>query len=196
MQKKLLIVDDEKIILNSLQFELQQDGYDVTIASSGEEGLAYIKENFYDLLLTDLVMEGMSGLELLQAAKEIDPDLSVVILTGYGEVSSAIEALRLGADDYLLKPCDFRELLLRISSCLEQQELTKKIKIYESILPICDECQRVRDDEELQNGTKGEWLEMDRFISKKTGLGISHGYCPECFQKTMEEIEQVKKGMK
>lgn len=190
MKKKILIVDDEELILNSLGQELEGEGYDVSLAANGEEGIAVLRENYFDLIITDLMMEGLNGLEVLKAAKEIDPEVAVVIITGYGEVASAIDALRLGAADYLLKPCDCNELNLRIAKCLEQQDLAKKIKIYERILPVCSECKKVLHEDE---GGMTEWLALDQFISRKTGLGISHGYCPDCFKEAMEEISLTKK---
>jgi DNA-binding NtrC family response regulator len=190
VKKKILIVDDEKLILNSLGLELEGEGYDVSLAADGEKGIALLRENYFDLIITDLVMEGLNGLEVLKAAKEIDPEVAVVILTGYGEVASAIEAMRLGAADYLLKPCDCDELHLRIAKCLEQQDLARKIKIYERILPVCSECKKVLH-EDAAGMTK--WMALDQFISRKTGLGISHGYCPACFKEAMEEIALAKK---
>lgn len=190
VKKKILIVDDEELILNSLGLELEGEGYEVSLAKNGEEGIAVLRENYFDLIITDLMMEGLNGLEVLKAAKEIDPEVAVVILTGYGEVASAIEALRLGAADYLLKPCDCNELNLRIANCLEQQELARKIKIYERILPVCSECKKVLHEDA---GGMTEWLALDQFISRKTGLGISHGYCPDCFKEAMAEIAQTKR---
>lgn len=190
VKKKILIVDDEELILNSLGLELEGEGYEVSLAENGEEGIAILRENYFDLIITDLMMEGLNGLEVLKAAKEIDPEVAVVILTGYGEVASAIEALRLGAADYLLKPCDCHELNLRIAKCLEQQELARKIKIYERILPVCSECKKVLHEDE---GGMTEWLALDQFISRKTGLGISHGYCPDCFKEAMAEIAHTKR---
>ncbi|MCJ7604040.1 MAG: response regulator, partial [Desulfobulbaceae bacterium] len=84
MKKKILIVDDEELILNSLGLELKGEGYDVSLAANGEKGIALLRENYFDLIITDLVMEGLNGLEVLKAAKEIDPEVAVVILTGYG----------------------------------------------------------------------------------------------------------------
>jgi DNA-binding NtrC family response regulator len=192
VKKKILIVDDEELILTSLGVEMEGEGYEVSLAADGETGVAFLHKNYYNLVITDLKMEGLSGLDVLKAAKEIDPEIAVVILTGYGDVASAIEALRLGASDYLLKPCDCNELHLRIGKCLDQQNLAKKIKIYESILPVCSECKRVLHESD-GSGERAEWLAMDQYISRKTGLGISHGYCPECFKKAMREIAQAKK---
>ncbi len=190
MKKKILIVDDENIILHSLRLELEEAGYDIAIASSGEQGLSFLRENYFNLVITDLMMEGIGGLGLLQEVKEIDPDIAVIILTGFGEVASAIEALRLGAADYLLKPCDSNELQIRIEKCLEEQELAGTIKLYESILPICDVCKKVC--QKGKDGDQGQWKEIDQFISERSGQGISHGYCPDCYQKALAEIEEMK----
>jgi len=190
VKKKILIVDDEELILNSLGLELEGEGYEVSLAADGEEAIAILRENYFDLIITDLMMEGLNGLEVLKVAKQIDPEIAVVILTGYGEVASAIEALRLGAADYLLKPCDCKELHLRLANSLEQQDLAKKIKIYERILPVCGECKKALHEDA---GGMTEWLALDQFISRKTGLGISHGYCPACFKDAMAEIAVTRK---
>ncbi|MFH1215273.1 MAG: response regulator [Pseudomonadota bacterium] len=195
VKKKILLVDDEELILNSLAMDLEGAGYLVTMAVNGEEGIIALRESYFNLLITDLAMEGIDGLAVLEAAKEIDPEIAVIILTGYGEVSSAVEALRLGASDYLLKPCSSDELQVRIEKCLELQDMARKIKIYEKILPVCEECRKVCSDL-TGTGKKKEWMPLDQFISKKTGLGISHGYCPECFMEAMKEIEQARKNKK
>ena len=195
VKKKILLVDDEELILSSLSMDLEGAGYDVTMAANGEEGIDALRKSYFNLLITDLAMEGIDGLEVLKAAKEIDPEIAVIILTGYGEVSSAIEALRLGASDYLLKPCGSDELQVRIEKCLELQDMARKIKIYEKILPICEDCRKVCNDL-TGTGKKTEWIALDQFISKKTGLGISHGYCPECFMEAMKEIELARKKKK
>ncbi|MFZ5758854.1 MAG: sigma-54-dependent transcriptional regulator [Thermodesulfobacteriota bacterium] len=195
VRKKILLVDDEELIVNSLAMELEGAGYDVATAANGRDGIDALRNGYFNLLVTDLMMEGMDGLAVLKAAKEIDPEIAVIILTGYGEVDSAVEALRLGASDYLLKPCSIDELQARIEKCLETQDLARKIRIYEKILPVCRECGKVSAGEKGK-GANGEWISMDQFISKKTGLGISHGYCPDCFAEAMREIELVRKNKK
>ena len=188
ISKKILLIDDEKIIRLSLQQDLRDEGYEVETAADGETGVAMFDRE-YDLIITDLMMEGMDGVEVLQRAKEKDPYQAVFILTGYGELKSAINALRLGAADYLLKPYNYEELLLRIQNCLEKQELRKKISLYENILPICCDCRKIRDDEKCGFG-KGEWLSMEQYFHQKMNIMPSHGYCPECAEKFFQEIEQ------
>jgi DNA-binding NtrC family response regulator len=111
MQKtKILIVDDELIMRESLAGWLERDGHEVTKTASGEEALEILKESRFDILLVDIKMEGMSGLDVLKQVKESDPEVSVVMITAYGSISTAIEAMKNGAYDYLLKPFEPDEL--------------------------------------------------------------------------------------
>ena len=111
MQKtKILIVDDELIMRESLAGWLERDGHEVTKTASGEEALEILKESRFDILLVDIKMEGISGLDVLKQVKESDPEVSVVMITAYGSISTAIEAMKNGAYDYLLKPFEPDEL--------------------------------------------------------------------------------------
>ena len=187
--EKILIVDDEEIIRVSLQQDLLDEGYMVDIAEDGETAIRMLDRK-YDLIITDLMMEGIDGIAVLKSARELNSKQSVFILTGYGELDSAINALRLGAADYLLKPYNHEELLLRIRSCLEKRALQHKIDFYEDILPICCECGKIRDDEGRERGT-GEWFSVEQYFHKKLNLKSSHGYCEECGQKQLDEIDRI-----
>lgn len=118
---KILIVDDELIVRESLGGWLERDGHKVDKAASGEEALERFKSTRYDILLLDIKMEGMSGLEVLKKVKESDPDVSVVMITAYGSIPSAIEAMKNGAYEYLLKPFDPDELMVLIEKILRHQ---------------------------------------------------------------------------
>ncbi len=189
---RILIVDDEKSIRLSLADELEDEGYSVSTAANGEEAFEILKENAFDLVITDLMMEGIDGIEVLKKAKILDPVISVLILTGYGNLETAIAALRLGADDYLLKPCEINELLLRVKRGLEKREMQKKIALYENIFPVCAGCKKIRDDDGRKPGS-GEWLQMETYIIRKTGIQPSHGICPECAEKMRAEIKSISK---
>lgn len=112
--KSILLVDEEEFILNTFGKDLRHENYDVTLATSGEEAIALLQDSHFDLLVTDLVMPGVDGIGVLQEAKKHLPDICKIILTGYGDMTSAIEALRLGADDYMLKPCDTAWVVLNV----------------------------------------------------------------------------------
>ncbi len=118
---KILIVDDELIMRESLAGWLERDGHDVETAAGGEAALGRLKETRYDILFLDIKMEGMSGLEVLKQVKEDDPDVAVVMITAYGSISSAIEAMKNGAYDYLLKPFDPNELGVLVEKITEHQ---------------------------------------------------------------------------
>lgn len=186
---RVLLVDDEDLIRASLALDLAEAGYQVTAAAGGEEALARFAEVGFDLVITDLLMEGMGGLELLRRLREMAPEVGVIILTGYGALPSAIEAIRLGADDYLLKPYKFEELQVRVDICLEKRALKKRLKLYEDILPVCSVCRKIRDDEGREPGT-GPWLSMEQFLGRKAGIRSSHSYCPICFEAAKKELEK------
>jgi DNA-binding NtrC family response regulator len=118
---KILVVDDELIVRESLGGWLERDGHTVDKAASGEESLEKFEKTRYDIILLDIKMEGMSGLDVLKKVKEIDPDVSVVMITAYGSIPSAIEAMKSGAYEYLLKPFDPDELMVLVEKIRKHQ---------------------------------------------------------------------------
>ncbi|MCF8083850.1 MAG: sigma-54 dependent transcriptional regulator, partial [Deltaproteobacteria bacterium] len=118
---KILIVDDELIMRESLQGWLERDGYQVEVSASGEDALDRLKNVKFDILLVDMKMEGMSGLDVLKEVKQNDPDVAVIIITAYGSITNAVDAMKLGANDYLLKPFDPNELGIVIEKVLRHQ---------------------------------------------------------------------------
>ena len=187
--KTILLVDDEAIIRKTLAGKLSDEGFMVLTADGGTSALAYLATTNINLVITDLMMEGMNGIQVLEAVKAANQETAVIILTGYGDLTSAIDALRLGADDYLLKPCDLNELLFRINKCLEKQSLKQMVQLYEDILPICLDCKKIRDDSNSEPGM-GQWMPVDQYLTKKAGKSMSHGYCPECGKKFLDSIEK------
>jgi len=123
----ILFVDDEKIIRKSFTRELRTEGFTVTVAAGGAEAIGALEKRKYDVVITDLMMPEVDGLSVLRAAKEMMPQASVIILTGYGDMRSAIDALRLGADDFALKPCETEEIVFRIRRCLEKRSLLQQL---------------------------------------------------------------------
>ena len=118
---KILIVDDELIMRESLSGWLERDGHYIETATSGEEALRKLKTTRFDILLVDIKMEGMSGMDVLRHARENDPDVAIIMITAYGSISSAIEAMKNGASDYLLKPFDPNELGVLIEKIIKNQ---------------------------------------------------------------------------
>jgi len=119
-RKSILVVDDEKNQREILETILSGEGYDVTTASSGEAAMKFVESRRFDLVLTDLKMTGMSGLDLLKELTNYDKSIIVILLTAHGSVDSAVDALRLGAFDYLQKPYDSEKLLETVSRALNK----------------------------------------------------------------------------
>jgi len=128
----ILLVDDDSLITKATGDDLKEKGYGVTTADSGEKAIELLENATFDLIITDLVMGAIDGIDVLNSAKEISPETMVIILTGFGGIASAIEALRSGADDYIQKPCEPEEMYFRVSKCLEKLELKRKIKLQQA----------------------------------------------------------------
>jgi DNA-binding NtrC family response regulator len=120
-EKKLLVIDDEPVIREGVRRILESGSYHVETFSSGIAALERIKQEAFDLVITDLKMPGMSGMEVLKAIKEIQPDLPVIFITGYSSVDSAVEVMKLGAVDYIAKPFTPEEMLSTVKLALEQR---------------------------------------------------------------------------
>ncbi|PYI74594.1 MAG: hypothetical protein DMF01_09940 [Verrucomicrobia bacterium] len=108
---KILLIEDDASIVGGLKKELQAEGYEVAVATRGDNGLAQAKEQPFDVVITDLKMPGLSGLELVEQLHATKPKLPIILVTAFGTTETAIEATKLGAYDYLLKPFDMAELL-------------------------------------------------------------------------------------
>src|SRR6185436_20084068 len=113
MKRRLLLVEDDEVFLRPLHRTLELKGYEVLPVQSGEEALDTLKSEDVDLVLTDRRLAGMDGVELVGQIKAEHPDLAVLVMTAYGTIESAVEAMRLGAEDYLVKPFETAELLHR-----------------------------------------------------------------------------------
>ena len=127
MAKKILVVDDEKLIVKGIRFSLEQDSYEVDAAYDGEEGLEKAKSGQYDLILLDLMLPKMSGLEVCQQIREFS-DVPVIMLTAKGEDMDKILGLEYGADDYITKPFNILELKARIKAILRRTSPDKDKK--------------------------------------------------------------------
>src|SRR5215470_2545834 len=122
-KKQILVVDDEANLRRVLTAQLSRDGYEVHTAPDGEAGLQLLREHHIDLVITDLRMPKIDGLELLRQALRTDPELPVVILTAHGTVDNAVEALKTGAFDYITKPFDQAEVRTIVRKALRTRDL-------------------------------------------------------------------------
>ena len=121
MEARILIVDDEESIRFSLKRVLERDGLEVWTAEDGQQALRLVQHHVFDLIITDLKMEGLDGVEVLRQAQAMSPDTAVIMLTGYATLESAIEALRHGAIDYLVKPCSMADVRASVEKGLARR---------------------------------------------------------------------------
>ena len=127
---KILVVDDEAPIREMLQRGLTQiGGYSVEVAQNGQEAIEKFEKDIFDLILTDLKMPEMDGLELLKLIKGTRPEVIVIMMTAYGSIETAVEAMKGGANDYITKPIDFNELLIHISKVQKEDLLLKENRL-------------------------------------------------------------------
>jgi DNA-binding NtrC family response regulator len=119
----ILVIDDKDSMREMLTASLTSEGYDVEVAGSGDVGIAKSKEKHFDVVLTDLKMPDISGMEVLTQVKEHDPDTAVIVMTAYGTIETAVEAMKRGAFDFLQKPFDIDHLQMLVERALENQRL-------------------------------------------------------------------------
>ncbi len=129
MSKTILVVEDEAMLRQTMAQLLEEEGYEVLQAANGKEAYAMVMERAFDLVLSDVRMPDMDGLTLLGRVKETAPETAVIIVTAYGTVQDAVSAMRAGASDYLLKPVQFEDMLLRIQRALEIEQLSRTSRI-------------------------------------------------------------------
>ena len=186
MSKRVLVVDDEKLIVKGIRFSLEQDGMEVECAYDGEEALEKVKENKYDIILLDLMLPKISGLEVCQQIREFS-QVPIVMLTAKGEDMDKILGLEYGADDYITKPFNILEVKARIKAIMRRTSRTEKTE-RERIIEVQDmkidcESRRVYIKGEEVNLTAKEFdlLELlvhnpNKVYSRENLLKIIWGY--------------------
>jgi DNA-binding NtrC family response regulator len=123
----ILIIDDQKLIRNSLKVALEKESYSVLLARTGAEGLGIIRANAVDLVLLDIMLPDINGIEVLKKIKEIDPDIIVIMMTGYGTIETAVSAMKLDAFDYINKPFKADTITTLLKYALEAQRLKREV---------------------------------------------------------------------
>ena len=124
---RVLVVDDDHAVRNAIRVNLTKQGYDVALCTRAEDALRAIEERPIDLLLTDVAMPGMTGMELLRVAKQRWPEVRVVVMTGYGSVQDAVAAMKCGADDYIIKPVSKDELMVIVERAMKEKALLAEL---------------------------------------------------------------------
>ena len=132
--KRMLVVDDEKSVRDLLTEYLNEYGYEVTCAANGQDALKIYKEGHFDIILSDLNMAPMDGLELLNTVKEINSDAIFIMITGYPSITSSIEAIKKGARDYITKPFNIDEIRVKVERALLEKSLQGRLKNAQGIV--------------------------------------------------------------
>lgn len=125
----ILIIDDEKAIRKTLAEILSYEGYKIDEAADGEEGLKKFSTTPYDVVLCDVKMPKMDGIEFLEKARQINPDVPIIIISGHGNIETAVEAVKKGAFDYISKPPDLNRMLITLRNALDKQDLVTETKV-------------------------------------------------------------------
>lgn len=126
---KILIIEDEQSIRDVLKILLEEEGYDIVTASDGREGLDWLQKDIFDLVITDIKMPGADGFEILRKSQEVAPESMVIMITAFGTIESAIEAMKLGAYDYVHKPFKIDEIRLIIKNALDKRRLRTEVSL-------------------------------------------------------------------
>src|SRR3954471_19084961 len=130
MKSRVLVVDDEESIREFLEIMLRKEGYEVTCAEDGQKALELIKKKSFDLVISDLQMPNMTGIELLRHVKDQYPDILFMMITAFGTTETAVEAMKLGAYDYITKPFKIDEVRININNALKSKRLeTENIQL-------------------------------------------------------------------
>lgn len=183
-KKKILIVDDEINVCKSIRQAVICDEYSIDTALSGEEAINKEKENLYDLVITDLMMPGISGMDLLNSLKARRPEITIIIVTGYPTIKTAVESVKLGAFDYLAKPFTPKELRSLVSRAFSSQEIKDKTEK----APIAPE---MPEDLTLMHGHT--WIKRE---NKNSALiGIVYGFIKSINNIAEIELPVVNKNL-
>ena len=183
----LLVVDDEESVAVTMGAILEMDGYRVSLATSGAEALQKLREDEFDLVLTDLRLDDADGLSIVNEVGRVNPDSVSIILTGYASMESAIKALREGAYDYLIKPCDVDELRAVVARGIERRQLATQLKA------------RLADLEQANNTIHRLNADLQRRVNEATAelqqrmgeLGRANEEIAELYRNSQASVEKL-----
>jgi len=193
----IVLIDDEVDYANMLRIRLESVGYNPSIFSDPLEGIMHIQKDPPDLILLDINMPGMDGLEMCKRLKESEKtrDVPVIFLTARVESQDVVRGFEVGGVDYITKPVNAQVLLARVKTHVslkkahdeqkvliqQLQESLSEIKTLTGLLPMCAHCKKIRDD-------KGYWEKVEVYIEDHSEAEFSHGICPDCIKKLYPEL--------
>jgi len=176
----ILIIDDDKGVRDVLEAFFSDEGFDVTAVSDGENGLHILKQMEFDIIFLDLVMPGMGGLQVLEELSRMKVEIPCIVMTGFATTKTAVDAMKLGAIDYITKPFNLEELLIITKRVFDMTRVVKENialrKQLSGLLHVCSWCNRIRDE-------KGDWKSIEDYVRDRENASFSHGICPACLKK-------------
>ncbi|HEU5314545.1 MAG TPA: hybrid sensor histidine kinase/response regulator [Chloroflexota bacterium] len=185
---ELLVVDDDESVLVTLQAVLQMTGYNVEARSTGADAITLLNQRQFDLVLTDLRLDDTDGITILSEIRRTSPETVAIMLTGYASLETAIKALREGAYDYLVKPCDVEELKATVARGLERRHLTKQLHRRMAELQEANETIR-----QLNQGLQQRVDEATDVLRQRLAdLQKAHDQIAELHRAAEEHVEQLK----
>ena len=190
LKADILIVDDQEANVSLLEEMLRGAGY-LSVASTRNphQVCELHRQHRYSLILLDLLMPGLDGFAVMEALKAVETQGYLPVLVQTAQPEHKVRALKAGAKDFVSKPFDLVEVLLRVHNLLEVRLLLAAVKVLNSLLPICSYCRRIRDG-------KDYWQSVEDYVSQHTDSKFSHGICPDCFGKQVRpESEEFLVGL-
>lgn len=141
MNKKILIIDDEKNIRTTLKYCFKEEKYNIDIAINGDEGLEKIKNEKFDLVLLDIQMPGLTGMQVLEKIREFETKVNVIMMTAYGTIEKAVEAMKLGAIDFITKPFTPEEIRRLVNDIFDRENLEEgKLETFKDLTEYAKKC--------------------------------------------------------
>jgi two-component system, cell cycle response regulator len=185
--ERILIVEDDSFFRGVFSDLLKEDGYSVDVAASGEEALGMIRGGNYQLVVTDLFMGDVSGLDILSEVKRLDPAMDVIMVTGHANVETAVLALKNGAVDYLIKPINHDEFRHIVAQCMEQRRILDENQELKALLGLFQVSQSIANCLELERIYP---LLMDA-LAKEVGVGRGLAYFNESGELALREVRGI-----
>jgi YesN/AraC family two-component response regulator len=206
----ILYVEDEEVTRSAVARMLRRRVLNVYEAENGREGLELYKQYRPDIVISDIRMPLMDGMEMSKEIKALDKNSKIILTTAHSDASILINSIEVGIDKYIMKPLDIASLFSSVEKCAENIMLEKKIqqqnkekdeliaklqdaldnvKNLSGLLPICSSCKKIRDD-------KGYWQQIESYIREHSEAQFSHGVCPDCLKKLYPNLTQEMPGEK
>jgi len=188
---KLLLIDDEEGIRKVFSISLKSDGYDVATAASGQQGIDLFQQEFFPIVLTDIKMPGMDGIEVLRRVKEINPEVEVIVITGHGDMESAIQSLHLGASDFLTKPISNQLLSIALKRAEERLRTKKTLNKYANDLwnMVREQTEEIKRRYEFEDKLVQRSIDGIVATDKERNIIIFNSAAEEMFGYTENEVK-------